>query len=873
VGASYSLLLVSSDEVLAATVQGHAEALPEDGGHGLTVDVATRLAEGLDRALGGGYDALLLVLGTPDAARAASFRSTFAAASGLPVMVLATDTEADAALEWLDWGADDVLTPDTLSPVSLYRSVASAVRRRELEVDRDQWRASSEVVEERFRSIFDIAGDGILLVDRHGVIKYLNPAAEKLFDRRREELEGLSLGLPQVSGSTTDIEIITRSGAARVVEMRVVDTRWDGQEAILATLREVTERVQAHATVVDAKAEVEASAQRMDEILSTVPHAVLLLDDGHVALYANATSERILGMGPDALMGRPLPEIGIPLLDRLSHLADRATSSAVIAEDRLERTTDAGTRLLAALATPLERTFGRGRGVLLSVRDITDSTETQVRYQALFDEANLGVAVTSVSGEVREANRRMAHLLEVGDEPASADLLIRCVHADDRDLLLDLVRSAGRRTPVLRFVPQGGGDQVWGQVAVSSILEGGGEGRIVVVHDVTEQKRLEEQLLQAQKIEALGQLAGGVAHDFNNLLMAMMGYVDLMLLELEETAPLRRFAIGIQETVERSAALTRQLLAFSRSQRLEPRIVAVDDAVTGLQSMFSRLIGEHIHFEFKLNGEGASIRVDPGQFSQVITNLVINARDAMPEGGDLTIETTKIEVDDVFVGGHPGLTAGAYAMVAVSDTGIGMDEATRERIFEPFFTTKLEGTGLGLSTSYGIINQSGGQILVYSELGRGTTFKIYLPLADPDARSIEPQALGHRLEGAGKTILVAEDDITLRALVRDALERVGFQVVEAANGDQALEFCAQNKGALDLVLADVVMPGTGGSAVAAFLAETSPEVPVILMSGYTTNGIVRQEVVDGGHPFLEKPFTREQLLETLARALNDREGT
>jgi PAS domain S-box-containing protein len=868
---AYRVLLISSDETLTRAVRDAAEGLPRGGGHQLTVSAASRLAEGLGRALSGDHDVLVLDVGTTGATRSEAMRNAFATASGLPVVVLSGDDGVDSSLEWLDQGAVDVLTPATLDSISLYRSVAAGVRVGRLQTELDQWRVTAETIKERFRAVFDIAGDGILVVDRNGVIQYLNPAAEQLFDRRREELEGLSLGLPQVSGTTTDIEIVTRSGGVRVVEMRIVDTRWDGRDAVLATLREVTERVRAHTTLVDAKAEVEASAQRMDEILSSVPHAVLLLDDDRRVLYANTACETILGTSTTALIGRVIDDVTEPIPRGLASMVRRASASSTVVEDRMEFAHAEHPRLLAAIAMPLERTFDGAHGVLVSVRDITASTEAESRYRALFDEAGLGVAVTTVTGEVREANPRMRRMLGIADGPLEASHLMRTVSDEDRDLLVALIESAGQRTPTIRFTPSDTEQVRWGQVAVSAILEGAGEARIVVIHDVTEQKQLEEQLLQAQKIEALGQLAGGVAHDFNNLLMAMMGYVDLMLLELEETAPLRRFATGIQETIERSASLTRQLLAFSRSQRLDPRVIEVDDAVASLKSMFTRLIDEHIRLEFRLQADGALVRVDPGQLSQVITNLVINARDAMPQGGHLIIETARVTLDEISGGEDVATAPNGYAMIAVSDTGVGMDEATRLKVFEPFFTTKDAGTGLGLSTSYGIVNQSGGRIFVYSEPGRGATFKVYLPIAGPGADDSTEAATGRSIDGAGKTILVAEDDNTLRTLVCDALARVGFQVLEAANGDDALDLYRQNPDGIDLVLADVIMPGMGGRDLAAAIAVEHPGVRLVFMSGYTANGIVHHDVLSGTHPLLEKPFTRERLLDTLSAVLDDRE--
>ncbi|HKC66514.1 MAG TPA: PAS domain S-box protein, partial [Pyrinomonadaceae bacterium] len=367
----------------------------------------------------------------------------------------------------------------------------------------------------------------------------------------------------------------------------------------------------------------------------------------------------------------------------------------------------------------------------------------------------------------------------------------------------------------------------------------GRETQLVLASDVTERRLLEEQLRQSQKMEAIGQLAGGVAHDFNNLLTAITGYSDLAMRKLQREDPLQRNLEEIKRAGDRAASLTRQLLAFSRKQILQSTVLVINSVVSELEKMLRRLIGEDVDLKTVLEPQLGSIKADPGQIEQIIMNLVVNARDAMPQGGKLTIETENVYLDETYARRHRGVTPGHYVMLAVSDTGTGMDAATQARIFEPFFTTKEQGkgTGLGLSTVYGIVKQSGGNIWVYSEVGQGTTFKVYLPRVDEEAqeykRTIETEEL---LQGT-ETILLAEDEEIVRQLAREILETYGYRVLEAANGGAALLICEREKEPIDLLITDVVMPEMSGRQLAARLSRLRPEMKVLYMSGYTDNAI------------------------------------
>ncbi|HKO49237.1 MAG TPA: ATP-binding protein [Polyangiaceae bacterium] len=417
------------------------------------------------------------------------------------------------------------------------------------------------------------------------------------------------------------------------------------------------------------------------------------------------------------------------------------------------------------------------------------------------------------------------------------------------------------------------GSRFWASVVLSPILDPAGQllGFAKISRDLTERRNLENQLHQAQKMEAIGSLAAGVAHDFNNLLCIILSYSELLEGDLKRDDPMRSDVQEIKAAGLLAVTLTRQLLAFSRQQVLQPQIVDLSAVVQGLEKMLRRLIGEEIELATACAPLLGAVLVDPGQMEQVIINLVVNARDAMPDGGKISIETREVELNQDYANDHVGVTAGPHILLTVTDTGMGMDSATQSRMFEPFFTTKEmgKGSGLGLATVFGIVRQSGGTIWVSSELGKGTRLEVYLPMADRAAVvrvSVEPPH--NRSLRGDETILLVEDDERVRLLARNILRRYGYNVLDARGGGDALLLCEQYSSPIHVLLTDVVMPRMSGRKLAERLLQVRPDMKVIYMSGYTDDAVVRHGVFHSTLAFVEKPFTPEALARKVRQCLD-----
>jgi PAS domain S-box-containing protein len=495
---------------------------------------------------------------------------------------------------------------------------------------------------------------------------------------------------------------------------------------------------------------------------------------------------------------------------------------------------------------------------------------------ALLESASQAIVSIDRSGRIVLANGRAEEIFGYTREEllgARIELLLpeskRATHSRDRDDYFARPRTRPMGIGMDLSGRRKDGSEVPVEVSLSYVEIDEGVFAIAFVSDISQRKHLEEQLLHAQKMEAVGRLAGGVAHDFNNMLTVISGYNRMILDELSTMDPLRGYAEEILKAADRAGALTNQLLAFSRRQIMQPRVINVNAVMIQTQKMLQRLIGEDIELVLNLGTNVGNIKADPGHVEQAIVNLAVNARDAMPLGGRLTIETADVVLDETYARTHLGVKPGAFTMIAVSDTGHGMDAETRRHIFEPFFTTKEKGkgTGLGLATVYGMVKQTNGDIWVYSEPGQGTTFKLYFPqVSEPLSDGSSGDAALARRSG-GETILVVEDEKAVRDLTVRILQQLGYTILTASSGAEALAISQSHAGPIDLLLTDVVMPNMSGRQLADKLQASRPDTKVLFLSGYTENTVVHHGVLDAGVEFLPKPFSRENLSRKLREVL------
>lgn len=527
--------------------------------------------------------------------------------------------------------------------------------------------------------------------------------------------------------------------------------------------------------------------------------------------------------------------------------------------------------------------------VIHSSNDITDRKQTEEalreseeRYQRLIESVTDYIyTVTVEDGQPVSTSHGPGCVAVTGytSEEYEADpfLWYRMVYEEDRQAVLEQAASAiagEDRRPIEHRIYHRDGSLRW--IRNTPVVRKDGKGQVIaydgLISDITERKQLEAQFLQAQKMETVGRLAGGVAHDFNNLLTSILGHAELAMIEAPPDSPVYQNLLEVKKSANRASNLTRQLLAFSRRQVIKPEVVNLNDVIANVEKMLRRLIGEDIEMRMSLWPDLGSVKVDPNQFEQILVNLAVNSRDAMPNGGELIIETSNITLDKDYTHKHICVDSGPYVMLAVTDTGCGMDENTREKIFEPFFTTKEvdKGTGLGLSTVYGIVKQHRGYIFVYSEKGQGTTFKIYLPRIEEmpniqrkesEVRMVLPQGI--------ETILLVEDDDAVRSVISKTLCNKGYKVLEAVNGAEALKLIRRHDGEkIDLLITDIVMPQMNGKDLAAQLKTALPDIKILFISGYSDMVVTRRPLFETNANFIQKPFSLSVLAHKVREILD-----
>lgn len=635
-------------------------------------------------------------------------------------------------------------------------------------------------------------------------------------------------------------------------------------------------------------------------ILEAIPDAVAAVNQQGIIVQVNAQTEAMFGYTRAELIGQKI-EMLVPERQRGQHDGHRARFHAQPKMRRMGSGLELNGLRRDGSEFPVEISLspvqtGNGLIVLSAIRDISE----RKRIEEELRRSNAELEIRK-SRELRDSRNRLALIADSSQDAIigkNLDGIVTQWNKGAEEIYgytaqeiigrhistLAPEEKAEEISEILRHIREGqrvgyfesirvtkDGRKLNMSISVSPIYDAEGTviGASTIARNITAQKKTEEQLRQSQKMEAIGRLAGGVAHDFNNLLGIVTACSELLRNKVSDEEA-GEYIDNIREAAKRGAALTRQLLAFSRRQPVQKQLLDLNERLKEVRKLLGPLMGDDVEIVHLPRSANAIVEADPGQVDQIVVNLAVNARDAMPRGGKLILETGIFEFDEAFAQEHPGMSPGTYALLAISDNGIGMDEATRSRIFEPFFTTKDtgKGSGLGLATVYGIVKQSAGHIWVYSEMGHGTTFKIYLPSAEK--KLVQPQerpenVLPPRREGV--TVLVVEDDAVMRRLTRKMLEEHGYQVIEAQDGNAALRAAASADGKIDLTLTDVVMKGMTGPELVLKLIESFPQMKVVYMSGYTGELVTNQP--GNGLRLLEKPFTRASLLQTLDRVLNE----
>jgi PAS domain S-box-containing protein len=701
-----------------------------------------------------------------------------------------------------------------------------------------------------------------------------------------------------VVGTGVYLDDVARERAVLVGRLIAVTTAVLGIVAVLAAVL-IWQGARAERRRRAAESALRESEANYRRLIESMNDGLAAQDEHGQFTFVNDRFCQILGRERSALVGHVVTEY-MRVDARKTHdarMAERRLGAAESYEIAWLRSD--GTEV-TTIITPQILRDARGEycGSFAVVTDISARRDTELALRR--SERRLAMLMSNLPGMAYRCRNDPEWTMEFVSEGClsltgypSSDLLNNralsyadLIHPDDREGVWDEVqRGLAAKRPfrlTYRIIARGGEERwVWEQGQAAFDADGQLEALEGFITDITERKRAEEererlaaQLRQSQKMEAVGQLAGGVAHDFNNILTAILGNVELALAELQrrfpEEAPLLEELGQIERSANRASMLTRQLLAFSRRQVAQPQIVDLNRTLAEVENMLRRLLAENIVLDLQLSSDLRSVHIDPGQLGQVLLNLVVNARDAMPDGGRLTVATTNVVLESDTVGLHGGSQTGPHVLLTVSDTGCGMDAETVEHIFEPFFTTKPpgQGTGLGLATVYGIVQQAGGSIAVDSQPERGTAFRVYLPAVDAVApATAAPAPMGAAASGGDETILVCEDDETVRGLTAQMLRDAGYQVLAAVDGPAALEMAAAFDGPIHLLLTDVIMPDMNGRELADVLREQRPGLRTLFVSGYTADVIAHHGVLDDGLELLEKPYRRQALLERVRRIL------
>ncbi len=757
-----------------------------------------------------------------------------------------------------------------------------------------QYAQSLQEANRRLQALVTEAPVGILMVDLEGKILFSNPSAERIFGLAEAEVTGRQF--PPILGhqpQSIDEELRAAASGRPVHDLEIRLERKDASSVFvslstsnvqdnegklsgfLLVLADITQRKRAEEELV-----------RLRKAVENTGEAIFLTEPDGLISWINPAFTEIYGYTAAEVVGHCTPRIlrsGTLGSEDYRKFWERILRKEVVTAEVVNKTRDGRLVTVEGSVNPVLDESGRILGFLAIQRDVSDRKGTEAAlheseelYRTLVETSPDGIVLAALDGTVRLCNQRAVAMAGY----ASATELIglnafNFVAEEERDRarkkahsLLESREFRNREHTLLRK----DGSRFPAELSVSLYLDTHGQpkGIVGMMRDLTSRRQLEAQLLQAQKMEAIGKLAGGVAHDFNNLLTAIIGYSDLLLSDSAVTHSMRQDIQAIKKVGEKASGLVRQLLAFSRRQVMQPKVMSLNTTIADMSRMLQRLIGENVELVTLLDPALGYIKADPVQMEQVLLNLAVNSREAMPSGGRLTIETSNLEIKDSIGAAGSTFPPGEYVLLTVRDTGSGMDQETVAHAFEPFFSTKDagRGSGLGLSTVYGIVNQSGGSISVESQTGKGTTFKIFLPRVEPGPALQEPARTEKKSLQGNETILVAEDEEGVRRVVQSFLEGKGYKVLEARDGLEAIETYEKHQGPIHLLVTDLVMPRMGGLELGQRLMRANPGLRVLYMSGYSDQAVASQGKLEPGTMFLQKPFSTDALAQSVRQLLD-----